>query len=174
MCLFNIQLMKTGNDHKGSQTIRKRPQITSKQPQTTKWTLTEFQLFNFRKLETRWTLTDKNKHRRLTSLCNLIYTCLTQLMTFIYVFLIRVSLEWGGLVKHWPPGPEWRRNGSKTEHWSTTESDRAVRRRTEHFSFAFSNQFILSLYHFLRFVLSIYYFIIFNFLKTFSSLIWFM
>ena len=38
-------------------------------------------IYFFCKLETRQSLTDMNKHQRSTSLCNLIYTYLMQLMT---------------------------------------------------------------------------------------------
>ena len=76
----------TTNDQKWPQTTSKRPQTTTNhqlkttnhQQTTTNDQINLFRIpiiYFFRKLETRRSLTDVNKHRRLTSPCSLIYKC---------------------------------------------------------------------------------------------------
>ena len=68
---------KTGNNHKPRANDHKPPASNHKRP-SKPFPNSNYLIF----LETRRTLTDVNKHRRLTSLCNLIITYLAQLMTY--------------------------------------------------------------------------------------------
>ena len=76
MSLSQVIVTKASNDHKPPANDHKLPTNNHKRPNET---LSVFSLFNFLcKLETKRSLTDKHLH--LTSLCNLMYIYLTQIM----------------------------------------------------------------------------------------------
>ena len=106
----------------------KSPKTTTNHQQTTTHDQTNCSrcliIYFFCKFETRRSLTDAYKHRRLPLLCNVIYTYIPYATHDILIRLsLRcASLDLGHLVKHWLSDPEQRGNGSKKEHWRCTGS----------------------------------------------------